>query len=107
MAAPAPARLLLALAVLLLAAARGADALRSLGVGDGGGAVAQGDAAVDLNATGFDAFLGAAREPFAVVEFFAHWSVSTLAPIQLFSLSLCARARASIPPDSIRLGREV
>ncbi|CAM0954046.1 unnamed protein product [Alopecurus aequalis] len=62
----------LAVLVLLLAAARGADALRSLGVGEGAGA-AQGDAAVDLNATSFDAFLGAAREPFAVVEFFAHW----------------------------------
>uniref|UniRef100_A0ACD5T7M7 Uncharacterized protein n=1 Tax=Avena sativa TaxID=4498 RepID=A0ACD5T7M7_AVESA len=73
----APARLLALAAlvlVLLLTAAPGADALRSLGVGDdAGAAVAQGDAAVDLNATGFDAFLGAAREPFAVVEFFAHW----------------------------------
>ncbi|KAM0870596.1 hypothetical protein ACQ4PT_039915 [Festuca glaucescens] len=67
------ARLLALLAVLVLAAARGADALRSLGVGEDAAAVAQGDAAVDLNATTFDAFLGAAREPFAVVEFFAHW----------------------------------
>jgi thiol oxidase len=97
MAAPAPARLLaLAVLLLVLAAPRGADALRSLGVGDGGGAVAQGDAAVDLNATGFDAFLGAAREPFAVVEFFAHWSVSTLAvlhPIRPLSVDICVCAR--------------
>uniref|UniRef100_A0ACD5U0J9 Uncharacterized protein n=1 Tax=Avena sativa TaxID=4498 RepID=A0ACD5U0J9_AVESA len=70
------ARLLVlgAVAVLVLATARGADALRSLGVGDGVSAsIAQADAAVELNATTFDAFLGAAREPFAVVEFFAHW----------------------------------
>jgi hypothetical protein len=31
---------------------------------------------VDLNATSFDAFLTASREQFAVVEFFAHWSVA-------------------------------
>ncbi|KAK1698949.1 hypothetical protein QYE76_015646 [Lolium multiflorum] len=70
----APAARLLALgavAVLVIAAARGADALRSLGAG--AAAIAQGDVAVDLNATNFDAFLAASREPFAVVEFFAHW----------------------------------
>ncbi|KAM0904496.1 hypothetical protein ACQ4PT_017960 [Festuca glaucescens] len=68
------ARLLaLLVTVLLVAAGRGADALRSLGVGEDAAAAAQGDAAVDLNATTFDAFLGAVREPFVVVEFFAHW----------------------------------
>ncbi|VAH10930.1 sulfhydryl oxidase 1-like isoform X1 [Triticum dicoccoides] len=73
--APAAARVLVL--VLALAAASSlagrADALRSLGVGDGAEAAAQGDYAVDLNATSFDAFLTASREQFAVVEFFAHW----------------------------------
>lgn len=69
--APAARLLVLgAVAVLVIAAARGADALRSLGAGT---TVAEGDAAVDLNGTNFDAFLAASREPFAVVEFFAHW----------------------------------
>uniref|UniRef100_R7VZY0 Sulfhydryl oxidase n=1 Tax=Aegilops tauschii TaxID=37682 RepID=R7VZY0_AEGTA len=71
--APAAARILVLVLAVATSLAGRADALRSLGVGDGGGAAAQGDYAVDLNATSFDAFLTASREPFAVVEFFAHW----------------------------------
>ncbi|KAG2617679.1 sulfhydryl oxidase 1-like isoform X1 [Panicum virgatum] len=70
-AAAAAARLLIVLAAFLGAAPRGADALRSLGVGGAG--AAHGDAAVDLDAANFTAFLHAAPESFAVVEFFAHW----------------------------------
>jgi thiol oxidase len=87
----APAARLLALgavAVLVIAASRGADALRSLGAGT---TVAEGDAAVDLNVTNFDAFLAASREPFAVVEFFAHWSDSS-ARFRVFSPSVRASA---------------
>ncbi|KAJ1263977.1 hypothetical protein BS78_09G227800 [Paspalum vaginatum] len=68
----AAARLLLALAVF--AACPGADALRSLGVGGAQAAgAASGDAAVDLDASNFTAFLQSAPESSAVVEFFAHW----------------------------------
>ncbi|EES19913.1 hypothetical protein BDA96_09G236700 [Sorghum bicolor] len=73
-ATAAARRVLLALAVLaacLGAAPRGADALRSLGVG--GDKAADGDTAVDLDASNFTAFLQASPESFAVVEFFAHW----------------------------------
>ncbi|CAD6332932.1 unnamed protein product [Miscanthus lutarioriparius] len=75
-ATTAARRLLLALALGVLAAClgaapRGADALRSLGVG--GAKAADGDAAVDLDASNFTAFLQASPESFAVVEFFAHW----------------------------------
>ncbi|XP_037425210.1 sulfhydryl oxidase 1-like isoform X1 [Triticum dicoccoides] len=69
--APAVARLLFLTLAVASSLAVGADALRSLGVGDG--ATAQGDYAVELDATTFDAFLTASRESFAVVEFFAHW----------------------------------
>jgi hypothetical protein len=99
-ATAAAARLLLALAVLaacLGAAPRGADALRSLGVG--GAKAADGDAAVDLDASNFTAFLQASPESFAVVEFFAHWSalVSDLIDSFLFVLL--------VPVDSMwRLG---
>ncbi|KAL6609524.1 hypothetical protein ACP70R_039493 [Stipagrostis hirtigluma subsp. patula] len=75
MAATAAARVLLALAVVA-ASLDACAALRSLGVRAGAGAAgagADGDAAVDLNATNFDAFLKASPESFAVVEFFAHW----------------------------------
>ncbi|XP_072148784.1 sulfhydryl oxidase 1 isoform X1 [Setaria viridis] len=74
-AAGAVARLILVLlAAFLGAAPRGADALRSLGVeGAGGAGGAHGDAAVDLDAGNFTAFLQASPESFAVVEFFAHW----------------------------------
>jgi hypothetical protein len=86
------------LAAVLLAAAPGADALRSLGVGEDAAAAAQGDAAVDLNATTFDAFLGAVREPFVVVEFFAHWSAPPSLPrfacFLPFSVRPCVRACA-------------
>jgi len=77
-AAVAAARLLIVLAAFLGAAPRGADALRSLGVGGAG--AAHGDAAVDLDAANFTAFLHAAPESFAVVEFFAHchWSAPRL-----------------------------
>ena len=52
--------------------------LRSLGIGGAG--AAHGDAAVDLDAANFTAFLHAAPESFAVVEFFAHchWSAPRL-----------------------------
>ncbi|CAN6345947.1 unnamed protein product [Urochloa humidicola] len=71
-ATTAAARLLLVLlAAFLGSAPRGADALRSLGVGGAGGEL--GDAAVDLDAGNFTAFLHDAPESFAVVEFFAHW----------------------------------
>ncbi|XP_044326840.1 sulfhydryl oxidase 1-like [Triticum aestivum] len=69
--APAVSRLLFLTLAVASSLAVGADALRSLGVGDG--ATAQGDYAVELDATTFDAFLTASRESFAVVEFFAHW----------------------------------
>ncbi|XP_044446181.1 sulfhydryl oxidase 1 [Triticum aestivum] len=69
--APAAARLLFLTLAVASSLAVGAEALRSLGVGDG--ATAQGDYAVELDATSFDAFLTASRESFAVVEFFAHW----------------------------------
>ena len=73
----AAARLLLALAVF--AACPGADALRSLGVGDAKAAGgAGGDAAVDLDASNFTAFLQSSPESSAVVEFFAHWSAPRL-----------------------------
>lgn len=75
-AATTAGRLLLVLAVCLAAAPRGADALRSLGVG--GAKAADGDAAVDLDASNFTAFLQASPESFAVVEFFAHWSAPRL-----------------------------
>jgi hypothetical protein len=90
----APAARLLALgavAVLVIAASRGADALRSLGAGT---TVAEGDAAVDLNVTNFDAFLGASREPFAVVEFFANWSDSWTRVFSSLSPCPCVSARA-------------
>uniref|UniRef100_N1QTD5 Thioredoxin domain-containing protein n=1 Tax=Aegilops tauschii TaxID=37682 RepID=N1QTD5_AEGTA len=69
--APAAAQLLFLTLAVASSLAVGAEALRSLGVGDG--ATAQGDYAVELDATSFDAFLTASRESFAVVEFFAHW----------------------------------
>ncbi|KAL6618828.1 hypothetical protein ACP70R_033967 [Stipagrostis hirtigluma subsp. patula] len=78
MAATAAARVLLALAVVA-ASLDASAALRSLGVRAGAGAAgasADGDAAVDLNATNFDAILKASPESFAVVEFFAHCSFS-------------------------------
>ncbi|GJM89677.1 hypothetical protein PR202_ga05886 [Eleusine coracana subsp. coracana] len=65
------ARLLLVLAIAA-ASLNAVSALRSLGVREGAGA-GDGDAAIDLNATNFDAFLKASPESFAVVEFFAHW----------------------------------
>ncbi|KAG8086336.1 hypothetical protein GUJ93_ZPchr0010g10071 [Zizania palustris] len=68
----AAARCIFLVAVLVAAAPRGAAALRSLGVGEGAGG-SDADAAVDLNATNFGAFLKASPEPWAVVEFFAHW----------------------------------
>jgi thiol oxidase len=72
------ARLLLALAVAVATASlHAAAAHRSLRVPEGAGR-ADGDAAVDLNATNFDAFLKASPESFAVVEFFAHWSAPRL-----------------------------
>ncbi|BAS95229.1 thiol oxidase isoform 1 precursor [Oryza sativa Japonica Group] len=75
MAAAAVARrvvLVLVLAAASLAAAPRGAAARSLGGREGPGEV-DADAAVDLNATNFDAFLKASLEPWAVVEFFAHW----------------------------------
>ncbi|KAF8727478.1 hypothetical protein HU200_019086 [Digitaria exilis] len=72
--AAAPRLLLVLLAAFLGAAPRRAGALRSLGVaGAGAAGGAQGDAAVDLDAGNFTAFLHASPESFAVVEFFAHW----------------------------------
>jgi thiol oxidase len=80
MAAAAVARrvvLVLVLAAASLAAAPRGAAARSLGGREGPGEV-DADAAVDLNATNFDAFLKASLEPWAVVEFFAHWFDSRL-----------------------------
>ena len=76
--ASAVARVLLLVRVVASSLTGRTDALRSLGVGDeaGAGVAAQGEDAVDLNPTSLGAFLTASREQFAVVEFFAHWSVA-------------------------------
>ena len=93
--ASAVVRVLLLIPTVASSLAGRTDALRSLGVGDEAraGAAAQGEDAVDLNPTSLGAFLTASWEQFAVVEFFAHWSVAP-GLIRVLFYSICGLLRS-------------